>query len=209
MSTTSATYDLPDAPWLTMCPSLCRSPWAGFCPLDRSASQPGEGHTAPTPLGVFLLNNSQLLASAATAHQPGDTQQGQGAGSGNLVVEGSSNDEVVQDSQGVGVLASDEHRAEDTTVGARVGNRVLTDEDLVGRVVRPLARRPLRREAGDEPEALDAARELRVGPRVQALDLCQVGAEDRVVVELPADRDEAVILQSIESGYAGKGGGWR
>ena len=35
-------------------------------------------------LPVFLLDNCQLLAAAARAHQTGDTQQGQTAGSGNL-----------------------------------------------------------------------------------------------------------------------------
>ncbi len=40
-----------------------------------------------TALPVFLLDDCQLTASAAAAHQTGDTQQGQSSGSGNLIVE--------------------------------------------------------------------------------------------------------------------------
>ena len=147
------------------------------------------------------MDESSPSASAAAAHQTGDTQQGQSAGSGNLVVEGCLQGEDLHDSSGVGVSDIDEHNAEDTAgvvvtgEGARVDNRVLTDEDLVGRVVRSSARVPLRWEAGEEPGDLEAG-EPRVGPREWVDELCLVGAKDWVVGGFPADRDEAVIPQS-------------
>ena len=146
------------------------------------------------------IDESSPSASASCAHQTGDTQKRQSAGSGKLVVEGSSNKELLHNSRCVGVTAIDEHRAKNTGVGTRVGNRELSDEDLVGRVVRPLARVPLRREVDDEPGDLGAAGDPRVGPRIHADYACQVAAEDRIEVDLPSDREEAVIPQSIESG---------